>query len=40
MYYDTTKYICGVEIADGGLEGDTVGLDGTQLEFCDVDPDA
>ena len=40
MSYDTSKYICGIEIADDGLIGNSVGLDYTRLEFCDADPDA
>jgi hypothetical protein len=36
-YYNPAKYICGVQMTDGGLIGDPVGLDGTWLKFCDFE---
>ena len=39
-YYDTVKYICGITITDGGQIGNDVGIDKTQLEFCQIEQDA
>lgn len=37
-YIHTTKYICGIELVDRSLVGDTKGIDDTGIRYCDYVP--